>query len=77
MIPFGDVHWSEVRGRPSWRWATVTATTPTLELTVEGDEEPLEVPPTVLAHVGPLAVADKVWTQIIPGGAIVVIGKAA
>lgn len=77
MIPFGEVRWTEVRGRPVWRWATVTATSPSLGLTIEGDVEPIGVPPTVLEHVGTLDAGDRVWCQIQPGGAVVVIGKAA
>ena len=76
MIPFGDLHWSDVKGRPSWRWATVTATSPALALVVDGDEAPIGVEPTVLAHVGPLTVGTRVWCQVTPGGAVVAVGRA-
>ena len=77
MIPFGELRWSDIRGRPVWRWATVTATSPTLSLTIDGDADPIGVPPTVPAHVGTIDAGDRVWVQIQPGGAVVVIGKAA
>lgn len=72
----GDVHWRDVQGKPGWHWATVTSTNVGVELTVDGDDAPLEVAPDVLAHVGPLTLADRVYVQIFPGGACVVIGKA-
>ena len=76
MIPFGEVRWTDVKGRPSWRWATVTSRSPALALVVDGDEAPIGVEPTVLAHVGPLTVGTRVWCQVTPGGAVVIIGRA-
>ena len=74
---FGPVHWRDIGGRPAFRWAVVTATSPGVVLTMDGDDGPLEVPPTVLAHVGPLTTSDRVWCRIESGGAVVVVGKAA
>lgn len=71
---FGDVYWSDVKGRPVWLRARVTTASP-LGLTVEGDTEPIGVPPTVLAHVGTLAAGDVVHVRVNPGGAVVVEGK--
>lgn len=77
MMQLGPIRWTDILGRPVWRWAEVTDTTPTVQLTIDGDTAPVGAPPTVLAHVGTLTVGDRVWAQISPGGAIVVLGKAA
>lgn len=76
MIPLGPVRWSDVVGRPLWRWATVTATSPELRITVDGELDPIGVEPTVLGHVGPLTMGARVRIRITPGGAVDVVGRA-
>lgn len=71
----GPVRWRDILGRPTWRWAAVTSVGPVV-LTMDGDLDPLETSPTVLAHVGSLTTSDRVWCRIEPGGAVVVVGKA-
>lgn len=58
----------------SWRWATVTSTSP-LRVRFDGPGDPLDITPEVFEHVT-ITLGARVWCQL-HGRALIIHGAAA